>query len=326
MAVVVQMSTTSRVPETLMSKDETPSDQKLPGRRRKPGKGTETARERGRPSTQPGQRARGAPERGPAHIERAAATELWLWGHHPVLAALRNPRRTCHLLLATEQALERLGRAAQRPGLEIRIAQPAEIARRLPAGAVHQGVALRVAPLPNLPLERVLAVQPEESLILVLDQITDPRNFGAILRSAVAMGATAVIVQERRRAEMAGAAAKAAAGALDMIPIVEVTNLTRALLRLKESGYRVTALDASAATPIEELDWVPRRALVFGSEGEGIRRLVGETCDEHVKIVIDPRIDSLNVSVAAGIALYVLERVLRRMRAPQPSATAVAGR
>ncbi len=119
---------------------------------------------------------------------------------------------------------------------------------------------------------------------------------------------------------MAGAAARAGAGALDMIPIVEVTNLTRALLRLKESGYRVTALDAAAPTPIEELEWTPRRALVFGSEGEGIRRLVGETCDEHARIDVDPRIDSLNVSVAAGIALYVLERVLRRMRAPGPSA------
>jgi 23S rRNA (guanosine2251-2'-O)-methyltransferase len=303
-----------------MSKEETPKDRRLPDRRQRPGKRGAGAAARGRPPASAGPRGRGAPERAPAHAERTASAELWFWGHHAVLAALRNPRRTCHLLLATEQALERLGRAAQRPGLEIRIAQPAEIARRLPPGAVHQGVALKVAPLPALSLDRVLAVQPEESLILVLDQITDPRNFGAILRSAVAMRASAVIVQERRRAEMAGAAARAAAGALDLIPIVEVTNLTRALLRLKESGYRVTALDAAAPTPIEELGWTPRRALVFGSEGEGIRRLVGETCDEHARIDVDPRIDSLNVSVAAGIALYVLERVLRRMRAAAPSA------
>lgn len=294
-----------------MSKQETPRDTTpaRAGRRRSdaPGRAAET-------KLQP--RAREGGTRPPA------AGELWLWGHHAVMAALRNPRRTCHELLATEQALARLGAAAQRRGLQIRIASPAEIARRLPAGAVHQGVALRVAPLPPLMLDRVLAVQPAESLFLVLDGITDPRNFGAILRSAVAMGAAAVVVQERRRAEMSGVAAKAAAGALDMIPIVEVTNLTRALVRLKEAEFRLTALDAEAETPIEALSWAPRRALVLGSEGEGIRRLVGETCDERARIVIDPRIGSLNVSVAAGIALYVVERVLR----PRPVAAPVAAR
>ncbi len=242
---------------------------------------------------------------------RAGGQELWLYGHHAVLAALRNPRRACRLLLATEPALEKLGRAAQRPGLEIRIARAGEIARPLPQGAVHQGVALRAAPLPPLALERVLAVQPEESFLLVLDQITDPRNFGAILRSAVAMGVNAVVVQQRRSAEMGGAAAKAASGALDMIPIVEVVNLARALKQLEEAGYRVTGLDAAAATPIEELRPVRRRVLVLGSEGEGMRRLVAESCAERARLVIDPRIDSLNVAVAAGIALYVLRRVHR---------------
>lgn len=288
-----------------MSKEETPP---ASSPRRGP------RRNAGRTAAVPPGRSRGA-DGGRREDSRAGPAELWFWGHHAVLAALRNPRRTCHQLLATEQALARLGTAAQRRGVQIRIASPAEIARRLPQGAVHQGVALRVAPLPALSLDRVLAVQPEESLFLVLDGITDPRNFGAILRSAVAMGAAAVVVQERRRAEMSGAAAKAAAGALDMIPVVEVTNLTRALLRLREAEFRVTALDAEADTPIEDLDWAPRRALVLGSEGEGIRRLVGETCDERARIVVDPRIGSLNVSVAAGIALYVVERVLRRRRA-----------
>ena len=259
------------------------------GRAKAPGRGRET------PS---------APPRGDA--------PLWLYGHHAVLAALRNPRRQCQLLLATEQALEKLGRAAQRAGLEIRIARPAEIARHLPQGAAHQGVALRAAPLSPLALERVIAVQPAESFFLLLDQVTDPRNFGAILRSAVALGVNAVIVQERRSAEWSGAAAKAASGALDMIPLVEVVNLARAIEQLKDAGYRVTGLDAAAATAIEDLEPMRRRVLVLGSEGEGMRRLVAEGCDERARLVIDPRIDSLNVAVAAGIALYVLRRVRGR--------------
>lgn len=253
----------------------------------------------------------GKPRRGSPTTVRSDGG-LWLYGHHAVLAALRNPRRQCKLLLATEQALEKLGRAAQRAGLEIRIAAPAEIARLLPPGAAHQGVALRAAPLSPLALERVIAVQPEESFFLLLDQVTDPRNFGAILRSAVALGVDAVIVQERRSAEWSGAAAKAASGALDMIPLVEVVNLARAIERLKEAGYRVTGLDAGAETPIEELEPARRRVLVLGSEGEGLRRLVAEGCDERARLVIDPRIDSLNVAVAAGIALYLLRRVRGR--------------
>ncbi len=244
----------------------------------------------------------------------------WFWGHHAVLAALRNPRRPVHRLLATRPALERLGGAVERPGLEIRIVPPREVARVLPEGATHQGVALEVAPLPPVPLERILAIQGARSLFLVLDQITDPRNFGAILRTAVAMGVDAVVVQERRSAEPNGACARAAAGALDLIPVVEVVNLARALARLDEAGYRVTGLDAEAETPVEALPHAPRRALVFGSEGRGIRRLVGAHCHEFARIVMDPRMESLNVSVACGIALYVVRRVLEG-RAGTPAAS-----
>ncbi len=246
-----------------------------------------------------------APRTAPA-ARRGGGQELWLYGHHAVLAALRNPRRACRLLLATEQGLAKLGPAAQRSGVEIRLADPREIARTLPPGAAHQGVALGVAPLPPLALERVIAVQPADSLFLLLDRITDPRNFGAILRSAVAFGVAAVIVQQRRSAEWSGAAAKAASGALDMIPLVEVVNLARALERLREAGFRITGLDAAAPTAVEALAPVPRRVLVLGSEGEGMRRLVAAGCDERARLVVDPRIDSLNVAVAAGIALYLL--------------------
>ncbi len=255
---------------------------------------------------------RAAPESTPGHY--------WFWGHHAVLAALRNPRRTVHLLLATRPALARLGSAVERPGLAIRIVSPREVARVLPEGASHQGVALKVAPLPPIPLERILAIQGARSLFLVLDQITDPRNFGAILRSAAAMGVDAVVVQQRRSAEPNGACARAAAGALDLVPLVEVVNLSRALHQLAEAGYRITGLDAAAEQPVEALAPASRRALVFGSEGAGIRRLVGEACHEFARIVMEPRMESLNVSVACGIALYVVRRVVDRAETAAPAA------
>ncbi len=245
---------------------------------------------------------------------------FWLYGHHAVAAALKNPRRSCHLLLATRQGLERLGDAARRRGVEIRITDPREIGRVVPQGAVHQGVALKVAPLQPRPLERVLAVQGAESLFLMLDQITDPRNVGAILRTALALGVQAVIVQERRSGELNAACARAAAGALDIIPIVAVTNLARTIVRLKEAGYRVTGLQAQAPIPVEELPYVPRRLLVFGSEGAGMRRLVSEGCDELARIHMTPHMESLNVSVACGIALYVLKRVVARRTPPTDAA------
>lgn len=244
-------------------------------------------------------------KRPPARGERPPAG-LWLYGHHAVLAALRNPRRTVHQLLGTEEGLGALDGARRRPNLRIVPARADDLARVLPRGVQHQGVALQVAPLPPLQVERVLAVQPERSTVLVLDQVTDPRNFGAILRSAAALGVGAVIVPERRSAELGGAAAKAASGALDIVPIAEVVNLARAIERLKAAGYWISGLDGEAERSIEDSRPTKRRAVVLGSEGSGIRRLVGEACDEILKIPIEPRMESLNVSVAAAVALYAL--------------------
>lgn len=209
--------------------------------------------------------------------------------------------------------MPRIRDAAAKRGLSITPTANGDIARRLPRGAVHQGVAMHVAPLPPLQLERVIAIQPERSLLLALDQVTDPRNFGAILRSAVAMGVGAVIVPERRSAELNGTAARAASGAMDMIPIVEVVNLSRALARLKEAGFRISGLDAEGGAAIDTAPPAPRRILVVGSEGDGMRRLTAEHCDEILSIPIDRRIDSLNVSVATSLALYALTR-----KAPTP--------
>jgi 23S rRNA (guanosine2251-2'-O)-methyltransferase len=249
---------------------------------------------------------RQAPERRGA--DRPNPNELWLFGEHAVSAAIKNQRRTCHQLLASEDGMPRIRDAAAKRGLRITPLPNAEIARRLPRGAVHQGVAMHVAPLPPLQLERVIAIQPAKSLLLALDQVTDPRNFGAILRSAVALGVAAVIVPERRSAELGGTTAKAASGALDMVPIVEVVNLSRALQRLKEADFRISGLDAEGSVTIDDAPPAPRRVLVIGSEGDGMRRLTTENCDETLSIPIDRRIDSLNVSVAASLALYALTR------------------
>ena len=174
------------------------------------------------------------------------AKGLWLYGRHAVEAALANPRRSCHRLLATAEALARLGDRTRRPGLEVETVERAALERLLGDGAVHQGLALAVAPLPTVALERACAPAPGRNLVLVLDQINDPHNLGAILRSAVAFGARAVVCRSARSGELGGAAAKAASGALDLIPVVEVVNLARALDELAALGYWRLALDAEA--------------------------------------------------------------------------------
>ena len=231
-----------------------------------------------------------------------------LWGQHAVTAAIRNPRRQIQTLLATEEGMARLGEVVGKAGLRITPISPADLSRRLPRDAVHQGVAVETRPLPALALDRVIAIQPARSLFLALDQITDPRNFGAILRAAAGFGVAAVVVPERRSAELNGAAAKAAAGALDMLPIVSVVNLTRALERLRQAEFRITGLDGEGSTEIAGCMPAERRVVVMGSEATGIRRLVGETCDEIARIPMDKRMESLNVATAAAIALYELSR------------------
>jgi 23S rRNA (guanosine2251-2'-O)-methyltransferase len=255
-------------------------------------------------------RARGGVSYRPAE---PAAKGLWLYGRHAVEAALANPRRSCHRLLATAEALARLGAGAGRSGVEVVIVERAEIDRKLGADTVHQGLALSVAPLPTLDLRRACAPEPGRNVVLMLDQINDPHNVGAILRTAAAFEVRAVIVAERRTAPLGGAVAKAASGALDLVPIVEVVNLARTLDDLAGLGYWRVALDGRASQPIEAAPETGNLALVLGAEGEGVRRLVQERCDFSARLPIAPAMESLNVSVACGIALYAL--TARRGRA-----------
>lgn len=241
----------------------------------------------------------------------AAGGGVWLYGTHAVLAALENPRRRCRRLVATATArhsLEaRLGAAGASPS---ETWERAAIDAVLPPGAVHQGIAVHVDPLPDVRLADVCRVVAEaaETRIVVLDQATDPRNVGAVLRAAAAFSATAVIMQDRHAPEATGVLAKAASGALETVPLVRATNLARALATLKEAGFWCVGLDAGAAQTLAEAAPSGKVALVLGAEGAGLRRLTRETCDGLARIPISQAVESLNVATAAAVALYELVR------------------
>ncbi|MBE7219562.1 MAG: 23S rRNA (guanosine(2251)-2'-O)-methyltransferase RlmB [Caulobacteraceae bacterium] len=248
----------------------------------------------------------GDPRGRPHHGRRGgAAEEGWLWGTHAVHAALANPERRLLRLVATAERAHDLGDLlAARADAEVRVepADNGEIAQLLPPGASHQGVALRAEPLPDLDVDDV--AQPAHGLILLLDGVTDPQNVGAILRSAEAFGARAVILQDRHAPKLAGAAAKAAAGAVERLPVARVVNLSRALDRLADLGWRAVGLAGEAQLELAQaLDGGPT-VLVLGSEGEGLRRLVAEHCEALARIPMAGGAESLNVSAAAAVALY----------------------
>jgi 23S rRNA (guanosine2251-2'-O)-methyltransferase len=258
-----------------------------------PPKGPAQARSEGRPE--------GRSERRPAGI-----SDDWLWGWHAVEAALANPRRgPPQRLLATPDRARQI-EARFGPLKVLETADNHRIGLLLPQGAVHQGVALRPAPLEDAELGDFEA-RPG-AVLLVLDQVTDPQNVGAILRSAAAFGVAGVILQDRHAPKLAGALAKAAAGAVEKTPIAHVVNLSRALDELTNAGWRAVGLAGEAERGLGEvLDGTPT-VLVLGSEGEGLRRLVAEHCDELARIPMPGGFESLNVSAAAAIALYEASR------------------
>lgn len=244
--------------------------------------------------------------RGPAKGRGDRDGAAWLWGWHAVVAALENPAREPPLrLLATpERARELQGKRLGAATLEI--LPPTQIARELPPFAAHQGVALSAMPLESAALEAM--AEPARGVILMLDQLTDPQNVGALFRSAAAFGARGVVLQDRHAPVLAGALAKAAAGAIEKLPHARVTNLSRALEALAELGWRAVGLAAGASQSLAVvLDQRPV-VLVMGSEGEGLRRLVAEHCDALGRIPMPGDFESLNVSAAAAIALYEASR------------------
>lgn len=246
--------------------------------------------------------------RNEARPPRRTATphDDWLWGWHAVEAALANPRRDAPVRLVATPDRARQLEARFGARLPLELADNNQIAALLPSNAVHQGVALRPAPLEDVALAD-FAPEPG-AVLLVLDQVTDPQNVGAILRSAAAFGVKGVILQDRHAPKLAGALAKAAAGAVEQTPVAHVVNLSRALDELATAGWRAVGLAGEAERPLADvLDGAPT-VIVMGSEGEGLRRLVAEHCDELAKIPMPGGFESLNVSAAAAIALYEAAR------------------
>ena len=233
-----------------------------------------------------------------------ADADNFVWGRHPVLAALANPaRKGMGRLLATPDRAAEIERDHLAPhGHKVEVIEPQALDRMLPAGAVHQGMAFKVTPLEGVALEDI--AEPASGVIVMLDQLTDPQNVGAIFRSALAFGARGIVVQDRHSPALAGALAKASAGATERLPCARVTNLSRALEKLADMGWRAVGLDGAADLTLEQaLDGQPT-VLVMGSEGDGVRRLVAEHCEAMAKIPMPGGFESLNVSNAAAIALY----------------------
>ena len=231
---------------------------------------------------------------------RESRSAVWLYGRHAVAAALANPRRGRVRFLAENEA------AAAFAKHDPEIVERAVLRQLLPEGAVHQGLALRVEPLPASGIESLLASAEgrKRAAAVVLDRVQDPQNAGAVLRSAAALGALAMVVPDRHAPPETGALAKAASGALERVPVVRAANLARALAELKAGGFWCVGFDADSETELSP-DALPERcALVLGAEGRGLRRLTAETCDLMLRIPMAEGAASLNVSAAAAIALY----------------------
>ncbi|MGH6825613.1 23S rRNA (guanosine(2251)-2'-O)-methyltransferase RlmB [Methyloceanibacter sp.] len=253
-----------------------------------------------RPKNKPQRRFR--PSRGKPRNSRYSADSdrILLYGIHAVEAALANPNRTIFRLLATENAARRLETALKARGVGPEDALPKQLDRLLGSDAVHQGVVLETEPLPTVELEDVRP----EGILLVLDQVTDPQNVGAVLRSAAAFGAAGVVMPERHTPPLTGALAKAASGALDLVPVILIGNLAQALQHLGEAGFLRAGLAEEGSEPLETAELSLPLALVLGAEGKGLRQLTREHCDRICRISTKGPLASLNVSNAAAIALH----------------------
>ena len=239
----------------------------------------------------------------------------WLYGHHAVMAALGNPRRQIQRLLMTADNAKSLSDSLvalrrQHPFPQEDIASKADIDEALPPNAVHQGIAVLCDPLPAVTLEDIIAISADKAncVVMVLDQVTDPHNVGAIMRSAAAFGALAVVVPDRHSPDETGTLAKSASGALECQPLVRVTNVVRSLEDLKKAGFWIAGMAGEAKQSLAQHKLTGKIALVMGAEGDGLRRLTRDHCDYLVKLAMTGAVESLNVSNAAAVALYELTR------------------
>jgi 23S rRNA (guanosine2251-2'-O)-methyltransferase len=259
-----------------------------------------------RPKARP--KPRRSPRRAPPFDERRQAADgpAILYGWHTVKAALENPARRIRRLYATENAARRLADDGVALPVTPELVRPDTIAARLGPDAVHQGLLAEADPLPSPDLDEL----PATGIVLVLDQITDPHNVGAILRTAAGFAVSAIVTTARHSPEATGVLAKSASGALDYVPIVTVQNLARALGDMKERGYLLIGLDSTGDADLADIALTAPLALVLGAEGKGLRQLTRATCDRVARLDLPGKIKSLNVSNAAALALYVASRRL----------------
>ena len=236
-----------------------------------------------------------------SHQSHGTANRPRFWGKHAVSAALDNPERKVLRAWATREAAEFM----QFPkDVAVTLADVADLGRLVPNDAPHQGVVIEVEPLEDMWLDDLLGDAPERAVLLVLDQVTDPHNVGAILRSAAAFGAVGIVTQDRHSPPEGGVIAKAASGALERVPWARVVNLARALEQIGEAGFWRIGLAGDAEQDLKAALGPPRVALVLGAEGAGMRQNTREHCDAVAKLPISDAIESLNVSNAAAVALY----------------------
>ena len=236
-----------------------------------------------------------------SHQSHGTANRPRLWGKHAVAAALDNPNRKVLRAWATREGAEFM----QLPkDVAVTLADVADLGRLVPHDAPHQGVVIEVEPLDDVWLDDLLHKAPERAALLVLDQVTDPHNVGAILRSAAAFGAIGMVTQDRHSPPESGVVAKAASGALERVPWARVVNLARALEEIAEAGFWRIGLAGDADTDLKDALGPPRVALVLGAEGPGLRHNTRDHCDALARLPITDAIESLNVSNAAAVALY----------------------
>jgi 23S rRNA (guanosine2251-2'-O)-methyltransferase len=240
---------------------------------------------------------------------------VWIWGIHAAGAALANPRRKIKEAVLTRNAAIRVGLDPDALPPQARVTDPKDIDQRLPPGAVHQGAAVKTAPLDPVDINDFV-VLPDKPLV-ILDQVTDPQNVGAIFRSAAAFGFGGVVMQTRNAPALGGALAKAAAGAIESVDEIRAVNISRAIDALRDAGWRVVGLEGSAELTLGEAVACPEPvAVVMGAEGAGLRPGVAKACSHLARIAIASEMESLNVSNAAAIAFYEVAR--RNGAAPPP--------
>jgi 23S rRNA (guanosine2251-2'-O)-methyltransferase len=236
-----------------------------------------------------------------SHQSHGTSNRPRLWGKHAVAAALDNPGRK---LLKAWTTREAAGFMQFPADVAVTLADVADLGRLVPKDAPHQGVVIEVEPLEEVWLDELMTRADERAVLLVLDQVTDPHNVGAILRSAAAFGAIGIVTQDRHSPPESGALAKAASGALERVPWARVVNLARALEEIGEAGFWRIGLAGDAATELKDALGPQRVALVLGAEGPGLRPNTREHCDVLARLPISDAIESLNVSNAAAVALY----------------------